>query len=305
MGSGTHQYDHDPRNDRIKISINGDLFERNDAKISVFDSGFMLGDGVWEGIRLHKGRLLFLDQHLDRIYQGAKAIDMNIGLNRSQLTKRIINALDANQMTDGVHIRLMVTRGNKSTPYQHPKVTITPPNIVIIPEYKKPVDKPLIDGIKLATVAIRRGSPDVQDPKLNSHSKLNCILACIQADKVGADEALMLDPHGFVATCNSTHFFIVKHGQVWTSTGKYCLDGITRANVIRLCENNNIPVFQRDFSLTDVYNSEEAFVTGTFAGVMPVVEIDGRMIGNGKHGKTTGRIQILYRSLCDNEADLA
>jgi branched-chain amino acid aminotransferase len=302
VSNGTHDYLEDPRNADIQISINGEMHRRDDAKVSVFDSGFMLGDGVWEGIRLHRGKLLFLDQHLGRLYEGAKAIDMDIGFGPVEMTSRIQAALDANGMSDGVHIRLMVTRGIKSTPYQHPRVTITPPTVVIIPEYKVASEKPLVEGIRLATVHIRRGPPDVQDPKLNSHSKLNCILACIQADKAGADEALMLDPHGFVATCNSTHFFIVRRGEVWTSTGNYCLGGITRGNVIRLCQENDIPVFQRDFSLTDVYGADEAFVTGTFAGLIPATEIDGRKIGDRGRGPLTERLQQLYRNLCDREA---
>jgi branched-chain amino acid aminotransferase len=301
---GTHDYFDDPRNADIKISINGELFHRDDAKVSVFESGYMLGDGVWEGIRVHRGTLLFLKQHLDRLYEGAKAIDMDIGLTAAEMTARLNETLAANGMDDGVHIRLMVTRGVKSTPYQHPKVTITPPTVVIIPEHKVPSDAPLVEGIRLATVHVRRGPPDVQDPRLNSHSKLNCILACIQADKAGADEALMLDPHGFVATCNSTHFFIVRNGEVWTSTGTYCLAGITRGNVIHLCDANDIPVHQKNFSLIDVYSADEAFVTGTFAGLIPVSEVDGRRIGSGQRGTMTERLQQHYRALCDREAGI-
>ena len=301
MATGTHTYVDDPRNAEILISVNGELARRQDAVVSVFDSGFMLGDGVWEGIRLHHGTLLFVDQHMDRLYEGAKAIDMDIGLTPAELVARIRETLAANDMVDGVHIRLMVTRGVKSTPYQHPKVTIGPPTIVIIPEYKTASAVVLTDGIRLHTVHVRRGAPDVQDPKLNSHSKLNCILACIQADKAGADEALMLDPLGFVATCNSTHFFIVRKGEVWTSTGKYCLGGITRANVLGLCRANAIPAFEKDFSLTDVYGAEEAFVTGTFAGLIPAVEIDGRTMGAGAGGPVTVRLQDLYREAIDRE----
>ncbi|MFP6746029.1 MAG: aminotransferase class IV [Alphaproteobacteria bacterium] len=299
MPGGSHDYLEDPRNGEILISINGEMFPRAEAKVSVFDSGFLLGDGVWEGIRLHRGRLLFLQAHLDRLYEGAKAIDMDIGLSPEALTARIAAALAANGMATDVHIRLMVTRGVKSTPYQHPRVTITPPTVVIIPEYKVAVAGA---GLRLATVHVRRGAPDVQDPRLNSHSKLNCILACIQADKMGADEALMLDPHGFIATCNSTHFFIVRKGQVWTSTGRYCLAGITRANVLDLCRDNGLEAFEKDFSLIDVYGADEAFVTGTFAGLIPVLEIDGRVIGAEK-GPVTARLQGLYRDLCEREAE--
>ena len=298
MASGTHDYLDDLRNGDILISINGEMYPRDDAKVSVFDSGFMLGDGVWEGIRFHRGALLFLNAHIDRLYEGAKAIDMDIGLTREEMVHRLRVVLDANGMTSDVHIRLMVTRGVKSTPYQHPRVTITPPTVVIIPEYKVAVESA---GIRLATVHVRRGAPDVQDPRLNSHSKLNCILACIQADKAGADEALMLDPQGFVATCNSTHFFIVRKGQVWTSSGRYCLAGITRANVLDLCRANNIEAFEKDFSLIDVYGANEAFVTGTFAGLIPVSEIDGRAISAEK-GPLTARLQNLYKALCEREA---
>ena len=298
MAGGTHDYLEDPRNGSIQISINGEMFPRDEAKVSVFDSGFMLGDGVWEGIRLHRGRLLFLEAHLRRLYEGAKAIDMDIGLNATEMAARIEAVLAANGMETDVHIRLMVTRGIKSTPYQHPRVTITPPTVVIIPEHKVAAEGA---GLRLATVHVRRGAPDVQDPRLNSHSKLNCILACIQADKAGADEALMLDPHGFVATCNSTHFFIVREGEVWTSTGRYCLAGITRANVLALCRDNGIRAEERDFSLIDVYGADEAFVTGTFAGLIPVNEIDGRKIRDGA-GPVSKRLQGLYRDLCDREA---
>ena len=300
MTSGTHDYLDDPRNSKILISINGVMVSRDDAKVSVFDSGFMLGDGVWEGIRYHRGKLLFLQAHMDRLYEGAKAIDMDIGFSCLELGARIQAVLDANDMETDVHIRLMVTRGVKSTPYQHPKVTITPPTVVIIPEYKVVIEG---GGIRLATVHVRRGAPDVQDPSLNSHSKLNCIQACIQADKMGADEALMLDPHGFVATCNSTHFFIVRKGQVWTSSGKYCLSGITRASVLALCGDNGIKCSEKDFSLIDVYSADEAFVTGTFAGLIPVTEIDGRIISDAK-GPVTTRLKNLYKALCDREASI-
>jgi branched-chain amino acid aminotransferase len=296
MAQGTHEFVDDPRNANIRIYVNGDLKPRNEAVVSVFDSGFILGDGVWEGLRVHAGRVAFLDQHLDRLYEGAKAIDMDIGLSRDEMTRALYRTLEANAMTDHAHIRLMVTRGVKRTPYQDPRMTIGPATIVIIPEYKTPKPETLERGIRLFTVHVRRGYPDVQDPKLNSHSKLNCITACIQATKAGADEALMLDPHGFVATCNSTHFFIVRKGEVWTSTGMYCLGGITRANVLRVCRENGIPAFEKSFSLTDVYGADEAFVTGTFAGVAPVVEIDGRTI-SARRGPMVERLQNLYREL--------
>ena len=301
MAKGTHEYEDDPRNAGILIYVNGDIVPREEAKVSVFDSGFVLGDGVWEGLRLHNGRVAFLQAHLERLYEGAKAIDLDIGLTQQDLTAAIYRTIEANGMTDHVHIRLMVTRGLKATPYQDPRVTIGPATIVIIPEYKTPRPEVVEAGVRLFTVHVRRGPPDVQDPKLNSHSKLNCIIACIQAAKAGADEALMLDPHGFVATCNSTHFFIVRNAQVWTSSGKYCLGGITRANVLELCRRNAIPVFEKDFSLTDVYGAGEAFVTGTFAGIVPVVDVDGRRIGLGVRGPVTERLQDLYREFINKE----
>lgn len=297
---GTHEYIDDPRNETILIDINGEHFLRHEAKISVFDSGFVLGDGVWEGLRLHLGEIAFLQQHLDRLYEGAMALDLDIGLTRDALTVRLYALISANGMSDGVHIRLMVTRGIKATPYQDPRATISAATIVIIPEYKQALPETAEQGIRLFTVHVRRGYPDVQDPKLNSHSKLNCIMACIQATKAGADEALMLDPHGFIATCNSTHFFIVRKGAVWTSTGDYCLGGITRGNIIRLCQDNNIPVYEKNFSLMEVYSADEAFVTGTFAGLCPVKEVDGRLIGRPDKGPMVDHLQTLYRAMLES-----
>jgi branched-chain amino acid aminotransferase len=301
QSKGTHEYQDDPRNADIIIDINGEFFAREQAHVSVFDSGFVLGDGIWEGLRVHRGKIAFLDQHLDRLYQGAKALDMEMEVSATELRQRLYRLLEKNSMQDGVHIRLMVSRGIKATPYQDPRITITPPTIVIIPEYKTALPETAHKGIKLFTVHVRRGYPDVQDPKLNSHSKLNCITACIQAAKAGADEALMLDPHGFVATCNSTHFFIVRKGEVWTSSGDYCLGGITRGNVIALCEQNQIPVRQKNFSLIDVYGADEAFVTGTFAGLAPVREIDGRIIGDGERGPMVEKLQQLYIEMLGQE----
>ena len=282
----------DPRNESILINVNGELKPRAEAVVSVFDSGFMLGDGVWEGLRVHRGKLAFLDRHLDRLFEGAKAIAMGIGLGRDQLTKRLYETVDANGMTDGVHVRLMVTRGVRSTPYQDPRVVVTPATVVIIAEYKEPDPSVYERGLKLFTVHVRRGDPAVQDQKINSHSKLNCILASIQATQAGADEALMLDPHGFVATCNSTHFFIVRKGEVWTSSGKYCLGGITRSVALEIARDAGIPAIEKDFSLTDVYGADEAFVTGTFAGIVPVREIDGRRLEC--RGPMVERLQELY-----------
>lgn len=301
MSHSTHSYKADDRNSSIKININGELFARDQAKVSVFDSAFMLGDGVWEGLRVHNGKIAFLQTHLDRLWAGAKALDFDPGITQVELAERIIATLAANEMHDGIHLRLMVSRGTKSTPYQDPRVTVTPPTIVIIPEYKEALPDTVSKGIELFTVHVRRGFPDVQDPKLNSHSKINCILACIQATKAGADEALMLDPHGFVATCNSTHFFIVKDGVVKTSTGQYCIDGVTRGAVLRICAEHQIECAQTEFSLVDVYSADEAFVTGTFAGVVPVRSVDGRTIGSGQRGAMVERMQRLYQELLTRE----
>jgi branched-chain amino acid aminotransferase len=282
----------DPRNATILINVNGELKPRAEAVVSVFDSGFMLGDGVWEGLRVHKGRLAFLDRHLDRLFEGAKALAMDIGLSRDELTKRLYDTLDANGMEQGVHVRLMVTRGVRSTPYQDPRVIVSGATVVIIPEYKEPPAGVHERGLKLFTVHVRRGDPAVQDQKINSHSKLNCILASIQATQAGADEGLMLDPHGFVATCNSTHFFIVRKGEVWTSSGRYCLGGITRGLVLEIAREAGISAIEKDFSLTDVYGADEAFVTGTFAGIVPVREVDGRRLQC--RGPMAERLQRLY-----------
>jgi branched-chain amino acid aminotransferase len=301
MSTSIHDFHDDVRNADIRIWVNGILKPRAEATVSVFDSGFVLGDGVWEGFRVLAGQPAFLDAHLDRLYEGAKAIALDIGMSRGKMKQAIAETLKANGMRDDVHIRLMVTRGIKRTPYQDPRACIGQATVVIIPEYKTPKPETLQAGLKLFTVHVRRGFPDVQDPKLNSHSKLNCITACIQAIEAGADEGLMLDPHGFVATCNSTHFFIVRKGEVWTSTGDYCLGGITRANVLTLCRQNGIPCFEKNFSLSQVYGADEAFCTGTFAGVVPVREIDGRVIGDALPGPMVLRLQQLYRELVERD----
>jgi len=302
VAHGTHDYDDDPRNEHVLISVNGAMVPRSQAVVSVFDSGFVLGDGVWEGLRVVGGHPAFLEAHLGRLYAGAQALALEIGLTRAELTARLYEVLFANDMHDGVHVRLMVTRGIKRTPYQDPRLTTGPPTVVIIPEYKDPVPSTALQGITLFTVHVRRAAPDTLDPKLNSHSKLNDIQACIQAYTAGADEALMLDPHGFVATCNSTHFFLVRNNpdgepQVVTSDGRYCLGGITRANVLRVCRDIGIEAVETSFSLTDTYAAGEAFVTGTFAGLVPVHTIDGRRIGTGERGPTVARLQQAYRDL--------
>jgi branched-chain amino acid aminotransferase len=303
MAHGTHDFEDDPRNEHVLVWVNGELVPRERAVVSVFDAGFVLGDGVWEGLRVRAGHPAFLERHLDRLFEGAKAIMLDIGRSRGELSEAVYDTLRANDMIDGVHVRLMVTRGMKRTPYQDPRVTVGPATVVVIAEHKDPLPSTVGEGITLFTTHVRRASPDTLDPKLNAHSKLNDISACIQAYTAGADEALMLDPHGFVATCNSTHFFIVTGSEqapeVWTSDGRYCLQGITRANVLEICRAHGIPARETTFSLTDVYSAREAFVTGTFAGVVPVRSVDGRTIGAGRRGPMVERLQGLYRDLVD------
>jgi branched-chain amino acid aminotransferase len=290
----THQAEEDARNEAIFIYVNGRILPKAEAVVSVYDAGFMLGDGVWEGIRLYSGRWAFLDEHIDRLFEAAKAIDLDIAMTPDQVKSALSETQKANGMVSDAHARLMVTRGVKTRPFQHPKLSQRGPTVAIIMEHSKPK---LPRPIRLATVPHMRGLPMTQDPKLNSHSKLNCILACIAAEKAGADEALMLDVHGFVNTTNACNFFIVRKGQVWTSTGDYCMNGITRGKVIQLCHDNGIPVFERNFSLVDVYSAEEAFLTGTFGAQTPVGTIDGRRIGTGQMGPVTERLRSLYKAL--------
>jgi branched-chain amino acid aminotransferase len=286
----------DKRNEEIKIYINGEFFHRDQAKISVFDSGFLLGDGIWEGIRLVNNSWLFLDEHLDRLYEGCKAIDIQLDEDKKFLTNAIIETQKINNITDAAHARVMVTRGNKIKPFQQPSLSKDGINLVIIMEHSE--EHPNTDGVKLVTVPQVRGLPMSQDPKLNSHSKLNCIIACIQANKSGGDEALMLDPLGFVNTTNSCNFFIVKNGEVWTSTGDYCMNGITRLKVIEICKNNKIPIYEKNFSLVDVYSSQEAFITGTLGSLTQVTNVDDRLIGNVNHGwPVTEKLRKLYKDL--------
>ncbi|CAE7730865.1 unnamed protein product [Symbiodinium microadriaticum] len=301
MPYGTHNSIEDPRNEEVKIFINDQLYPRHEAKISVFDSGYLVGDGVWEGIRLHHGHLLFIDLHLKRLWEAAKVVGMDIPFTKEELVQKVRMTVDANQMEDEVHIRIMLTRGIKKTPSQDPRLTISGPNLVIIAEHKKASEETMKKGISLFTSTYRRGAPDYLDPRLNCHSKIHEVQALIQALEAGADEALMLDPHGFVATCNSTNFFMVKDGEVWTSTGQYCMNGITRANVIRICEENDIPIHQKNFSLYDVYSADEAFVTGTFGGLTPVVKVANKPLSNEKAGKLTIRLQELYAQLISSE----
>lgn len=294
----THQAEEDARNEHIRIWLNGRIVPKAEALVSVYDSGFMLGDGVWEGLRLYNGTWAFIDEHLDRLFEAAKAIDLDIGMDRDDMLQAVLDTQTANEMVSDAHARLMVTRGVKSRPFQHPSLSKEGPTVTIIMEHSRPqIGRP----IRLATVPHLRGLPMTQDPKLNSHSKLNCILACIAAEKAGADEGLMLDVNGFVNTTNACNFFIVRKGAVWTSKGDYCMNGITRQKVIDLCRENQIPVYERNYSLVDTYGADEAFLTGTFGAQTPVSEIDGRMIGDGQTGPVTKTIQGLYKALIQRE----
>ncbi len=297
----THQAEEDARNEAIVIWLNGRIVPKAQALVSVYDSGFMLGDGVWEGLRLYDGHWAFADEHLDRLFEAAKAIDLDIGMDWGGVMQALIDTQAANAMVTDAHARLMVTRGVKTRPFQHPSLSRQGPTMTIIMEHSKPsIPRP----IRLATVPHLRGLPMTQDPKLNSHSKLNCILACIAAEKAGADEALMLDVHGFVNTTNACNFFIVRKGAVWTSTGDYCMNGITRQKVIDLCRVGGIPVYERNFSLVDTYGADEAFLTGTFGAQTPVGAIDGRQIGDGQLGPVTTRLRALYKDLIVQERTL-
>ena len=291
--ASTHDYEIDSRNDNIQIYIDGQFFPRADAKVSVMDSGYLLGDGVWEGIRLYNNHLIHLEKHLERLYEGAEAIQMDIGVSKSEMKSALEKTLKKNEMISDVHIRLIVSRGIKSTPYQHPKVTIGHPTIVIIPEYKKPSPELRIEGITLGTVKTIRNNL-TQDPRINSLSKHNCIAACIEADKMGVDEGLMLDPEGYVSTCNSTNFFMITSNEVWTSNGQHCLNGVTRHSVIDICKKKQVPIKEKQFSINEVHKADEVFVTGTFAGIIPVRSVDGNMIGNGTRGPLTEKLQTWY-----------
>ena len=291
--ASTHDYEIDLRNDNIQIYIDGQFFPRTEAKVSVMDSGYLLGDGVWEGIRLYNNHLIHLEKHLERLYEGAETIQMDIGISKSEMKSAIEKTLKKNEMISDVHIRLIVSRGIKSTPYQHPKVTIGHPTIVIIPEYKKPSPELKIEGITLGAVRTIRNNL-TQDPRVNSLSKHNCIAACIEADKMGVDEGLMLDPDGYVSTCNSTNFFMIKNNEVWTSNGQHCLNGVTRHSVIDICKKKQIPIKEKQFSINEVHEADEVFVTGTFAGIIPVRSVDGITISNGTRGPLTEQLQTWY-----------
>ncbi|MBX2836994.1 MAG: aminotransferase class IV [Gammaproteobacteria bacterium] len=293
-----HDAEDDPRNEHLLIYVNGELVPRQQAVVSVYDSGFMLGDGMWEGLRLYNGRWAFLEEHLDRLYGSCKAVDLDIGLSRQEMVSALEKTAQANKMITDVHCRLMVTRGVKIKPFQHPSLSRTGPTIVIIMEHSKPLSTMQIKGMSLATVPQVRGLPMSQDAKYNSHSKLNCVIACLQAEHAGADEALMLDPHGFVNTTNSCNFFIVRTGEVWTSTGDYCMNGVTRQKIIDLCKTHQVPVYERNYSLFDTYSADEAFMTGTFGAQTPVTMIDNKPIGNAEGaGPLTLQLRQWYKEL--------
>lgn len=303
MVQGTHNAVDDPRNEYILININGVLHPRQEAKISVFDSGYLVGDGVWEAFRVHGGKMLFVQRHLDRLWQAAKVVGIALPFDQAALLLQVQATLDANHMRDHVHVRVMVTRGTKKTPSQDPRYSVSGPNVVIIAEHKRAADESKQQGIRLFTATIRRGSPDYLDPRLNCHSKLHEVMALNQALQAGADEALMLDIHGFVATCNATNFFMVKDGEVWTSTGQYCMNGITRGLVIELCAAHGIVCRQHNFSLYEVYGAQECFATGSFGGITPVVQVDGKAIGEGGAGPLTRHLMQLYAARVQQEIE--
>lgn len=299
----THDAQADPRNEDILIYINGELFHKDEAKVSVYDAGFMMGDGMWEGMRLYNGKWAFWEEHMDRLFESCKAVSLDIGMDRNQIAEAMAMTAKANGMTTDAHCRLMVTRGKKAKPFQHPNLSLWGSTVVMIMEHSKPVTKLIKTGIRLATVPQVRGLPMSQDAKYNSHSKLNCILGCIQAQQVGADEALMLDPFGFVNTTNACNLFIVRKGEVWTSTGDYCMKGVTRQKVIDICKANDIPIYEKNYSLYEAVSADEVFLTGTFGAQTPVAEIDGKTIGEGEGaGPMTLRIRELYKQLIEEKA---
>ena len=295
----THDSEEDLRNQDIKIYVNGDIVHRDEAKVSVYDSGFMLGDGMWEGMRMYNGKWAFFDEHMDRLFDSCKAVSLDIGMSRDGVAEALRKTAEANGMTSDVHCRLMITRGVKVKPFQHPQLSRSGPTVVIIIEHSKPAAFLGQRGIRLASVPQVRGLPHSQDAKFNSHSKLNCVIACLQAETAGADEALMLDPNGFVNTTNACNFFVVRKGEVWTSSGDYCMNGVTRAKVIQLCRDNDIPVYEKNYSLYEAYSADEAFLTGTFGAQTPVAEIDGRPIGEGGAGPITTKIRALYKAMIE------
>ncbi len=300
----THEADADARNENILIYVNGALKPRAEAVVSVYDSGFLLGDGMWEGMRLYDGVWAFFDEHMDRFFNSCKAVSLDVGMDKAGIAEALRLTAEANGMTTDVHCRLMLTRGVKVKPFQHPSLSRSGPTLVIIMEHSTPVESLQSRGIRLATVPQVRGLPMSQDAKYNSHSKLNCVIACLQAEQAGADEALMLDPHGFVNTTNACNFFIVRRGEVWTSTGDYCMNGVTRQKVIDLCRADGIPVFEKNYSLYEAYGADEAFLTGTFGAQTPVAQIDGKAIGDGAR-PITARIRTLYKDAISRDTGAA
>jgi branched-chain amino acid aminotransferase len=300
--AGSQDYQADPRNETVVVYLNGAMTPRGQAMVSIFDAGFSMGDGVWEGLRLHRGALLFLDAHLDRLFEGAKALALDVGLDRAGLKNALRQTLEANGMTDGVHVRLMVTRGLKATVSQDPRNALGRATIAIVAEYKTPPKTSVQHGLRLATVSVRCTPASMFDMRLNSHSRLNLITALLEAIEAGADEALMLDPHDFVSSCNATNFFFIRDGRVFTSGGDYCFNGVTRGHVIALCRENAIPIELGDFPVEAARAADEAFVTGTTAGLTPVREIDGHEMSTTP-GPLTLRLQALYATLQDAEAD--
>jgi len=299
---GSQDFAADPRNETALIYLNGKMVPRSEAKVSIFDAGFVLGDGVWEGLRLHHGKLMFLEAHLDRLYEGAATIGLDIGMTRDQTKAALKFALDSNKMEHGAHLRMMITRGEKKAPNQDPRNALGKPTVVIVAEYKEPSPQIVTQGLKLATSSILCTPREMFDMRLNSHSRLNLITALLDVIKLGADEALMLDPHGYVSSCNATNFFFVRGGELFTSTGEYCFNGITRQNVIALARSNGIPLRVENFKLDDVHRADEAFVTGTFGGLTPVREIDGHVLPAALPGPLTQRLRTLYAELKDRDA---
>ena len=290
----SHSYISNPKNEDIFININGELFHRSEAKISVFDSGFLLGDGVWEGIRLHQSKLVFIENHLDRLFTSAQGISLEIPYSKQEIIYQINKVLDKNKMDDNIHIRLVISRGDKITPYQNPNANVGPINLVIIPEYKETDPNTYIKGVHIGRVPNVRPNDSILSPHYNTLSKLNCILASIEANKLGYDEGIMNDMNGNISTCNSTNLFFIKNDRVLTSTGKYCLNGITRGKAILVCNQNNIPCSETDFTFADINNCNEAFVTGTFAGIIPVSQLEGRKLESTNSDSLVNKIRMLY-----------
>jgi branched-chain amino acid aminotransferase len=285
----------DERNRNLIVNINGRLVYRDEAGVSPFDSVVQGGDGVWEGLRVYNGRIFRLDEHLARLEHSARALAFAEIPAREKIVEEIKRTLAANQMRDGVHIRLTLTRGVKVTSGMDPRLNHSGPTLIVLAEFKPPVyDK---GGIRLLTTAYRRPGPDVLDPKIHHNNLINSILAKIQANAAGVDDALMLDGRGFVAETNATHVFMAEGGVLMTPTTAACPEGITRSVVLELCQANGIPCVQRDISLAEFYRADEAFCTGTMGELAPISEIDGRRIGSGQDRPLYDRLTGLFRTL--------